>query len=161
MDEEGNFRNEEGNARNQLFIRNGPWHLKRHNKWMGDTWHVSWSGKSTWFPTNNTMTRGTISLANVQKKSHFSGRPMDKGATDDIGKSSTPDSSIRGRPGQWQQPMKVRTRKILSMSKTGRTRLEIISSWANTAQPTLLFWHGHYTPILEWMKLMWTVANDG
>ena len=39
------------------------------------------------------MTRGTNSLANVQKKSHFSGRLMDKGATDDTGKSSTPDSS--------------------------------------------------------------------
>ena len=161
MDEEGNFRNEEGNARNQLFISNGPWHLKRHNKLMGNTWHVSRSGKLMWFPTNKTMTRGTNSLANVQKNSYSSGRTMDKGATDDTGKSSTPDSSIMGRPGQWQQPMKFRTRKISSISKIGRTRLEIISSWVDSAQPTLLFWHGHYTPVPELTKLMWTVANDG
>ena len=32
MDKEGNFRNEEGNAGNQLFLSNGPGHLKRHNK---------------------------------------------------------------------------------------------------------------------------------
>ena len=74
------------------------------------------------------MTHGTNSLANVKKKSHFFGRLMDKGATDDTGKSSTPDLSIIGRPGQGKQPMKFRTSKISSMSKTGRTRLEIISS---------------------------------
>ena len=68
---------------------------------------------------------------------------------------------LQTRPGQWQQPMKFRTRKISSMSKTGRTRLEIISSWADNAQPTLLFWHEHYTPVLELTKLMWTIVNDG
>ena len=34
------------------------------------------------------MTRGTNSLANVQKMSHFSRQPMDKGATEDTRKSS-------------------------------------------------------------------------
>ena len=33
------------------------------NKWMRDTWHVSWLGKSTWFPANKAMTRGTNSSA--------------------------------------------------------------------------------------------------
>ena len=32
------------------------------------------------------MTRGTNLLANVQRKSHFPRRPMDRGATDDTEK---------------------------------------------------------------------------
>ena len=32
------------------------------------------------------MTRGTNLLANVQKKPHFPGRPMDRGAADDAKK---------------------------------------------------------------------------
>ena len=32
------------------------------------------------------MTRGTNLLANVQKKAHFPGRPMDRGATNDTRK---------------------------------------------------------------------------
>ena len=155
MDEEENFINEEGNTRIQLFISNGPWHLKRHNKWMRDTWHVSRSGKSTWFPTNKTMTRGTNSLANVQNKSHFSGQPMDKGATDDTEK--TPDSSIMGRHDQWQQPVKVNPSKSRPWVK--QVSNLVLSKQCTTN--TILFWHGHYTLIPELTKLMWTVANDG
>ena len=47
-------------------------------------------------------------------------------------KTISPDSSRMGRADQWQQPM-----RISSMSKTNRTRLLIISSWANSARPTL------------------------
>ena len=86
MDEEGNFRNEEGNEGILLFIGNGPWHLKQHNKWMGDMWHASRSDKLRWFLTNKIMTRGTNLLANVQRKPHFPGQPMDRGAIDDAKK---------------------------------------------------------------------------
>ena len=36
---------------------------------------------------------------------------MDKGATDDTRKITTPDSSMMGRPNLQPQPVKVRTRK--------------------------------------------------
>ena len=54
---------------------------------------------------------------NVQKKSHFSGRPMDKGATNDTRKSPTPNSSMIGRPDQWHQPEKSLNGEISSKAK--------------------------------------------
>ena len=53
-----------------------------------------------------------IRWQSTQMKSNFSGRPMDKGATDDTRKTATLDSSMMGRPDQQLQPVKVRTRKI-------------------------------------------------
>ena len=144
VDEEGNFRNEEGNTGNQLFISDRPWHLKRHNEWMGDTWHVSRLGESMWFPTNKTMTRGTNSLANVQKKSHFSRRPMDKGAIDDTGKSTNSRLVHNGSSWSMTAARESQDEEISSMSKTGRTRLQIISSWADcTINTTVLTWALH------------------
>ena len=52
-----------------------------------------------------------IRWQSTQMKSNFSGRPMDKGATDDTRKTATPDSSMMGRPDQQLQPVKVRMRK--------------------------------------------------
>ena len=160
MDEEGNFRNEEGNAGIQLFISNGPWHLKRHNKWMGDTWHVSRSGKSTWFPTNKAMTRGTNSLAKRPEEVTFLWTTHGQGGNWWYQKTN---SILVHNGSSWSMTVARGSQfeQISSMSKTGRTRLEIISSWADNAQPTLLFWHEHYTPVLELTKLMWIVVNDG
>ena len=45
------------------------------------------------------------------QKLNISGRPMDKGATDDTRKITTPNSSMTGRLDLQLQPMKVRTRK--------------------------------------------------
>ena len=52
-------------------------------------------------------------------------------------KKLTSDASIMGRPDEWQQPIRNSSEEISSVSKTGRTRLEIISSWANSARPML------------------------
>ena len=52
-----------------------------------------------------------IRWQSTQMKSNFSGRPMDKGATDDTRKTATLDSSMMGRPDQQLQPVKVKMRK--------------------------------------------------
>ena len=52
---------------------------------------------------------------------------MDKGATDDAGKITTPNSSMMGRPDLQLQPMKVRTRKTRP-ERNRKDEILIISS---------------------------------
>ena len=77
-----------------------------------------------------------IRWQSTQKKSNISGRPMDKGATEDTWKIATPDSSMMGRPDLQPQPVKVKIRK----TRPERNRkdeiwdnfvLSITSSWVS------------------------------
>ena len=160
MDEDWNFRNEEGNEGLLLFIGNGPWHLKWYNKWMGDTWHASWSDKSTWFLTNKIMTRGTNLLANVKKKPHFPGRPMDRGATNDTRKLQL---QTHPKGSSWSMAAAdenlVHSESRLSINHVGRDYENLVlDKWCTSN--ALLFWYGHCTLIPELKRSMWTVAND-
>ena len=61
------------------------------------------------------------------QESNIFGRPMDKGATDDAGKITTPNSSMMGRPDLQLQPMEVRTRKT-RLERNRKDEILIISS---------------------------------
>ena len=154
MDKKGNFRNEEGNEGILLFIGNGPWHLKWHNKWMGDTWHASRSNKSTWFLTNKIMTRGTNLLANVQRKPHFPRRPMDKRATDDTRKLQL---QTRRKGSSWSMAAAdenlVHSESRPSVNHVGRDYENLVlDKWCTSN--AILFWYGHCTLIPELKRSM-------